>query len=140
MINTTSSYKVNYVKKSAKGNTKFSIGDYNKEKPEETRYYSVVAFNSIVLQDGDCITIDQIKTVGSNDYKDKNGNLKTAVTICGIVKQSVSPDKKPSPAPTQEAPKISDPAIPPYADNRNQYDPIFDEGPLIDIDADDLPF
>lgn len=140
MINTTNSYKVKFVKKSDKGNTKFSISDYNKDKPEETRYYNVVAFNSITLQDGDFVIIDQIKTVGSNDYKDKNGNTKTSVTICGIIKQTVPVEKKSSQDANQEAPKVTDPAIPPYADHRNQYDPILDEGPLLDISSDDLPF
>lgn len=133
MINTTNSYKVRFVKKSGKGNTMFSIGDYDKDKPDETRYYNVVAFNSIVLQDGDYITIDQIKTVGSNEYKAKDGTTKTSVTICGIVKQSVPPVSKQAQDKPNTAPE---PETSPTINN----DDDFNTGPLLDISADDLPF
>lgn len=137
MINTTTSYKINFVKKSAKGNTMFSIRDYDKDKPDEKNYLNVVAFNSIVLQDGDFIIIDKISSLSVNQYTDRQGNPKTSVTIFGIVKQSVAPVKKEAP---EQAP-------PPSYQAPNEYEPVvdisnddFNTGPLMDISSDDLPF
>jgi len=139
MINCTNSYKVNFVKKSGKGNTMFSIRDYDKEKPNDQNYLNVLAFNSIELRDGDFIIIEKISSVALGQYTDRQGNIKQSTTLFGTVKQSVAPEKKQAPAPTTSE---NTPAPTPA---RNQYEPMVDisdddPGPLLDISSDDLPF
>jgi len=137
MINLTNSYKVSYVKKSAKGNTMFSIRDYDKSKPDDKNYLNVLAFNSIELSDGDFIIIEKISSVSLSSYVDRQGNTKQSVTLFGIVKQSVEPTKK-------QEPVKSEPVV---EQAHNEYEPVvdisdndFNTGPLLDISSDDLPF
>jgi len=145
VINLSNSYRINYVKTSNGGKTTFGIRDYNKDKPDEKNYARVCATNSIVLKDGDEISMDKITGVGLSRYE---GALQ--VMIFAIVRLSKFPRTKQSDSQHEGQFTTEEPPIPAIVQDRNQYEQVidvsteetvFDTGQiLLDIDPDDLPF
>ncbi len=145
MINLLNSYRINYVKASNGGKTTFGIRDYNKEKPDEKNYARVCATNSIVLKDGDEISIDKITGVGLSRYE---GALQ--VMIFAIVRLSKSPKTKQTEIQHEEKFASDESQSPAIIQDCNRYESeievsieemLFETGQtLLDIDPDDLPF
>ena len=96
--------------KAAKGRTLFQIRDYDKTKPEEKNYCTVMANNEVTVNDRDEIRLGNITGVSLQQYKEK-----LQVTVYADVEVLT----------THEEPK---------------EEPKFDTGPLLYIDDSDLPF
>jgi hypothetical protein len=143
MINLTSSYRINYVKTSSGGKTTFGIRDYNPEKKDEKNYARICASNQIVLNDGDEVQLDKITGCGLSRYEGQLqvmlfATVKLAKTKQAQEKSNTGPVINTNPAdnPYLEQRNVSEPII----DLAEADEPLFDQGPLLDISSDDLPF
>jgi len=105
--------------KVAKGRTLFQIRDYDKTKPDEKNYCTVMANNEVTVGDRDEIRLGDITGVSLQTYKEK-----LQVTIFADV-EVIKAHEQPKPDPTPYYPE-------PHDD--------FGTGPLVDINSDDLPF
>lgn len=96
--------------------TIFKIRDYDKSKPEEKAYVSVMV-DPIDLVEYDEIEILKINGLTASIYKEK-----LQITIYADIKKvgAFIPKGTPAAAPTEEV--------------------VFDEGPMVEILSDDLPF
>lgn len=129
MIKPGFKYKVFHPKEVA-GRTVFDICNYNKTKPEEKAYISLMT-DKIEVKTGEEIEIVAISGLDPKIYTNKNGEKKLQVTLYATVRKV----GQNSPIPQNNSNGY-------FPDQETGYypDEDFNTGPLLEIQSDDLPF
>ena len=113
MIKVGYGYKSKFPKQNSNGTYRFQITDYDKMNPTDPNYITVFANNNIEVTEGMKIRISSLLGVGVKHYKGK-----MQITINADIEVDGEA------APTQKPITESD----------------FNTGPIMNLNADDLPF
>lgn len=129
MIKPGFKYKIFHPKEVA-GRTVFDICNYNKAKPEEKAYISLMT-DKLEIKTGEEIEIIAINGLEPKTYTNRKGEKQLQVTLYADVKRvgQVSPP-----------PQINSSGYFPDQETGYYPDDDFDTGPLLEIQSDDLPF
>ena len=116
--------------KEVAGRTVFDICNYNKSKPEEKAYISLMT-EKIEIKSGEEIEIVSIAGLDPKTYTNKNGEKKLQVTLYAVVRKV-----------GQNLPVPQNNSNGYFPDQETGYyaDEDFDTKLQIDIQSDDLPF
>lgn len=129
MIKPGFKYKIFHPKEVA-GRTVFDICNYNKSKPDEKAYISLMT-EKMEIKTGEEIEIVSIAGLDPKTYTNKNGEKKLQVTLYATVRKI----GQNTPVPQNDSNGY-------FPDQETGYYPDvdFNTGPLLDLDSDDLPF
>lgn len=129
MIRVGFKFKVFHPKEVA-GRTVFDICNFNKGKPEEKAYISLMT-DQMEIKTGEEIEIVAINGLDPKTYTNKRGEKQLQVTLYAEVKKVGQVNPQPQQEPSGYFPDQSSGYYP---------DEEFNIGPLMDIDNSDLPF